>query len=108
MNRRNFVSLSAAAGLAGSASAAAGVAIFALAGGPLADAFKSVLAFWLIIMTYVGVNYVLGIGLHSYGFGTGAVVYYLFVIGGIDLAVVVLCAGIHLLRCRRQPECAAR
>ena len=75
--------------------------IFVLARGPLATAFKSVLAFWLIIMTYVGVNFVLGIGLHSYGFGTGAVARYMFLLGGIDLALMAACCLIYLAR--RQP-----
>jgi hypothetical protein len=34
-------------------------------------------------MTYVGVNYVLAAGLHSYGFGSGGVVEWM---GGIALA----------------------
>ena len=79
----------------------AGVAacvLFATTHGLFATAAKSVLAFWLIIMTYVGVNYVLGIGLHSYGFGTGAVVRYLFLLGGIDLAFVALCTTVYLAR----------
>ena len=51
-------------------------------------------------MTYVGVNYVLGTGLHTYAFGTGAVVRYMFVVGGIDLFAVLLCCGIYTARCR--------
>jgi ABC-type transport system involved in cytochrome c biogenesis permease subunit len=78
----------------------AGMVILVAARGPLATALKSALCFWLIIMTYVGVNYVLGIGLHTYGFGTGAVVRYMFLIGGIDLAFVVLCCVIYLARRR--------
>ena len=31
----------------------------------------SILGFWLIVMTWYGVNFVLGKGLHSYGFGAG-------------------------------------
>jgi len=83
-----------------SALAGAGLAmfIFVTTRGRFATALKSVLAFWLIIMTYVGVNYVLGIGLHQYGFGTGAVVHYMFLIGGIDLALIVLCCIIYMLR----------
>ena len=69
--------------------------LFVLARGELAVALKSVLAFWLIVMTYVGVNYVLGTGLHSYGFGAGAVVRYLFWIGGIDLALVMVCTAVY-------------
>jgi ABC-type transport system involved in cytochrome c biogenesis permease subunit len=79
-------------------SAAVTMVIFALARGPMATALKSILGFWLIIMTYVGVNYVLGIGLHSYGFGTGAVVHYLFLFGSIDLVLVLLCAAVYAAR----------
>ena len=34
----------------------------------------SIVAFWTVLMTYVGVNFVLAAGLHSYGFGSSAVV----------------------------------
>lgn len=78
--------------------AMAAVAMFAFARGPFATASKSVLAFWMIIMTYVGVNYVLGIGLHSYGFGTGAVAHNMFMVGGIDLLFLGLCAVVYLVR----------
>ncbi|HOW69578.1 MAG TPA: cytochrome c biogenesis protein CcsA [Phycisphaerae bacterium] len=80
--------------------AAITILLFVMARGPFATAFKSVLAFWTIVMTYVGVNYVLGIGVHSYGFGTGAVVRYMFLIGGIDLSLIVACAAVYLLRSR--------
>jgi len=69
-----------------------------LARGQFATAAKSIICFWLIVMTYVGVNYVLGIGLHSYGFGTGAVARYMFLLGGIDLGFVALCALVLLAR----------
>ncbi|MFH1748639.1 MAG: cytochrome c biogenesis protein CcsA [Planctomycetota bacterium] len=72
--------------------------IFVTARGLFATSFKSIVAFWMIIMTYVGVNYVLGTGLHSYAFGTGAVVYYMFLLGGLDLALIALCAVVYLLR----------
>ena len=49
-------------------------------------------------MTYVGVNYVLGSGLHSYGFGTGAVVRYMFLLGTLDLLLVAILTGIYLAR----------
>jgi len=84
--------------LLGLGGAAVGMVVFVVAQGPFATAFKSVLAFWLIIMTYVGVNYVLGIGLHSYGFGTGAVVKYMFRSGTIDLSFVLFCTIIYLVR----------
>ena len=76
----------------------AAIVFFLLARGEFATAVKSILAFWMIIMTYVGVNYVLGIGLHSYGFGTGAVVRYMFLLGGGDLLLVALCSVVFLAR----------
>ena len=82
-----------------------GMAVLVLTRGPFAAAAKSIMCFWLIIMTYVGVNYVLGIGLHSYGFGTGAVVRYMFLTGGIDLAFVALLTVVYWLR--RRPAAAA-
>ena len=78
--------------------ALAAVIFMVLARGVFATAAKSILCFWLIIMTYVGVNFVLGIGLHSYGFGTGAVAKYMFYLGGADLAFVALCALVYLAR----------
>jgi ABC-type transport system involved in cytochrome c biogenesis permease subunit len=72
--------------------------VFVLARGPFATGLKSILAFWLIIMTYVGVNYVLGIGLHSYAFGKGAVVRYMFLLGGIDLALIAVCTLVYVVR----------
>ncbi|MCG3136785.1 MAG: Cytochrome c biogenesis protein CcsA [Phycisphaerae bacterium] len=75
--------------------------LFVMSRGPLAAALKSIIAFWMIIMTYVGVNFVLGIGLHSYGFGTGAVVHYMTLLSSIDLGAVLLLAGICLFRSRR-------
>jgi len=74
------------------------VALFTLARGPFAAAAKSALAFWLVIMTYVGVNFVLGTGLHSYGFGTGAVARYMLGLGTADLLLVGLLAGILAAR----------
>jgi ABC-type transport system involved in cytochrome c biogenesis permease subunit len=73
----------------------AAMVFFVLAHGRWATAVKSIVAFWLIVMTYVGVNYVLGTGLHTYGFGTGAVVRYLFWVGGVDLALVMVCSVVY-------------
>jgi cytochrome c biogenesis factor len=42
--------------------------------GPFGVAALSIVAFWSVLMTYVGVNYVLASGLHSYGFGGSGVV----------------------------------
>jgi ABC-type transport system involved in cytochrome c biogenesis permease subunit len=80
------------------AAALAAVGFLVLAHGPFATAVKSILCFWMVLMTYVGVNYVLGIGLHSYGFGTGAVARNMLWIGGIDLALVGAFGAVYSLR----------
>ncbi|MCK4660837.1 MAG: cytochrome c biogenesis protein CcsA [Phycisphaerae bacterium] len=85
--------------LAGTALA---IVLFVVARGRLATALKSVLCFWLILMTYLGVNYVLGTGLHSYGFGKGAVARYMLLLGVIDLAVALALCAIHLARGRQE------
>ena len=59
---------------------------------------RAVSVFWLIIMTYVGVNYILGTGLHSYGFGTGAMARHMMQFGIGDLTIVAGLGLIHLLR----------
>jgi ABC-type transport system involved in cytochrome c biogenesis permease subunit len=82
------------------AATAAAVAYFVLARSLFATAAKSIIAFWLIIMTYVGVNYVLGTGLHSYGFGFGAVATRMCQIGAADLGLVAVFGIIHARRRR--------
>ncbi len=96
-----------AAKVLGLVGALVGMAILVLARGRFATAAKSILCFWLIIMTYVGVNYVLGSGLHSYGFGTGAVSKYMFLSGGIDLALLALASVFYLVRRGSQPRSLA-
>ncbi|MBN2450421.1 MAG: cytochrome c biogenesis protein CcsA [Lentisphaeria bacterium] len=78
------------------------VLYFALARGVFAIAVKSILAFWLIIMTYVGVNYVLGTGLHSYGFGAGAVAGRMCAVGAADLTLLLAFLCVHAVRQRRR------
>ena len=51
-------------------------------------ALFSVLIFFLVIMAWYGVNFVLGAGLHSYGFGSGGVEYVLAFLG----LHIILCA----------------
>ena len=82
----------------GFAGTGAALLLMLFARGTFATALKSILCFWLVIMTYVGVNYVLGIGLHSYGFGTGAMARYMFLIGGVDLALAAVCTVVYLMR----------
>ena len=87
-------------GYSAAALAATGVAmvVAVLGVGQFATALKSVLCFWLIIMTYVGVNYILGTGLHSYGFGTGAAARWMLLTGAIDLGLIAVCTAIYLIR----------
>ena len=48
----------------------------------------SVGMFFLVVMAWYGVNFILGKGLHSYGFGTGGVEY----VAGFFLLHLILCA----------------
>ena len=52
----------------------------------------SIVAFWGIIMTYVGVNFVLTTSLHSYGFAAMGVQRWLLIIGAAEVAF--LAAGL--------------
>ncbi len=53
--------------------------------GPGTVAALSIVAFWTILMTYVGVNFVLSSGLHSYGFGSSAVVLWMGIVAGAEV-----------------------
>lgn len=64
--------------------------------GWLADfgmAVTSVVAFNAVLMAWYGVNFVLGTGLHSYGFGTGDSVLAVAAFVGLDLLFVVVTAA---------------
>jgi cytochrome c-type biogenesis protein CcsB len=63
----------------------------------------SILAFQTILMTYLGVNYVLAAGLHSYGFGDSPVVTWMIIVGVVETAFVVW----GWLAYRRQEPAAA-
>lgn len=43
--------------------------------GDFAFALSSIVAFQLVLMTWYGVNFILGRGLHSYGFGAGGMIW---------------------------------
>jgi len=58
--------------------------------GPFGVAVLSIAAFWTILMTYIGVNFVLAAGLHSYGFGSSSVVRWM---GLVLLAEIVFLAA---------------
>jgi ABC-type transport system involved in cytochrome c biogenesis permease subunit len=52
--------------------------------GTFGVAALSIVAFWMIVMTYIGVNYVLAAGLHSYGFGGASVVRWMLVVAALE------------------------
>lgn len=55
----------------------------------------SVVAFNAVLMAWYGVNFVLGTGLHSYGFGTGGSELLIAGVVGVDLLFVAIAAGRH-------------
>ena len=71
--------------------------------GPFGVAAISILAFQTILMTYLGVNFVLGTGLHSYGFGDSPVVRWLVIIAVAEIAFLAWGYAAH----RKQEMAAA-
>ncbi len=59
---------------------------------------SGVLTFSLVIMAWYGVNFVLGAGLHSYGFGAGGVEY----VGAFVLAHILAIIYVTVIRSSRQ------
>ena len=55
---------------------------------PFGMAVGAVMMFFSVIMAWYGVNFVLGAGLHSYGFGSGGVEY----VAGFMVLHILLCA----------------
>jgi ABC-type transport system involved in cytochrome c biogenesis permease subunit len=60
--------------------------------GPFGTAAMSIIAFWTVLMTYIGVNFVLSAGLHSYGFGQSNVVTWMAVLAVAE--ILFLTAGL--------------
>ena len=56
---------------------------------PIGVAISSIAAFWTILMTYLGVNFVLASGLHSYGFGSSSLVRVMGIILVAETAFVI-------------------
>jgi cytochrome c-type biogenesis protein CcsB len=52
--------------------------------GPFGVAALSIVAFWTILMTYIGVNFVLATGMHSYGFGGDGVVRWMLLVAAAE------------------------
>lgn len=65
---------------------------------------SGVLTFSLVIMAWYGVNFVLGAGLHSYGFGAGGVEY----VSGFVLAHLLLVVYVAIVRNGRQKSALQR
>ena len=72
--------------------------------GKFGVAALSIVAFWTILMTYIGVNYVLAAGLHSYGFGGSGVVRWMAFLAVAETAFLV--TG-YVARRRSAPLAAA-
>ncbi len=63
--------------------------------GPFGVAVASIAAFWTILMTYLGVNFVLGAGLHSYGFGSSNLVTALVAVAAVEIAFLLVVRWRH-------------
>jgi len=61
-------------------------------------AVASIAAFWTILMTYLGVNYVLASGLHSYGFGSSSLVRSMTIVAVVEAAFLLAAALAHRRR----------
>jgi hypothetical protein len=71
--------------------------------GTFGVAALSIIAFWTIIMTYVGVNFVLASGLHSYGFGSSAVVRWLLIVAAAEGLFLLAGLAAHARGSRTAP-----
>ena len=69
--------------------------------GPFGVAAASIVAFWAILMTYLGVNFVLASGLHSYGFASSRLVGWMLAIAAVE-ALFVGAGGWAYARNRRR------
>ena len=59
---------------------------------------SAVISFSLVIMAWYGVNYVLGAGLHTYGFGAGGVQY----VGGFVILNLIYVGYVAFIRAQRE------
>ncbi len=59
--------------------------------GSFGVALWSIVGFWTILMTYLGVNFVLGTGMHSYGMGSSNIVRSMLMVGGAETLFLFLC-----------------
>ncbi len=66
--------------------------------GSFGTAAWSILAFLTVLMTYLGVNFILSAGLHSYGFGQSSVTTWLVLFAVAEILFLVIATAIHLRR----------
>ena len=59
----------------------------------------SILAFQTILMTYLGVNFVLSTGMHSYGMGDSPVVMWMVIVALAETAFLVVGILAHRKHC---------
>ncbi|HRY46246.1 MAG TPA: cytochrome c biogenesis protein CcsA, partial [Thermoanaerobaculia bacterium] len=59
--------------------------------GTFGAAAISILAFQTILMTYLGVNYVLNAGMHSYGMGDSPIVKWMIVVALVEVVFLAVC-----------------
>ena len=63
--------------------------------GPFGIAAFSIVAFWTILMTYLGVNFVLGAGLHAYGTAGSDVVKWMSIVAGAEVVFLGVALMVH-------------
>jgi hypothetical protein len=61
--------------------------------GTFGAAIISILAFQTILMTYLGVNYVLNVGMHSYGMGDSPIVTWMVLVTLVEIVFLTV-AGV--------------
>jgi ABC-type transport system involved in cytochrome c biogenesis permease subunit len=66
--------------------------------GPFGTAAWSILAFLTVLMTYLGVNFILSAGLHSYGFGESSVTRWLILFALTELLFLATSLVVHMRR----------
>jgi len=71
--------------------------------GKLGTAICSILAFQTILMAYLGVNYVLATGLHSYGMGNSPMATWLLIVFAAELVFVGLASRGHGIGLTERP-----
>jgi ABC-type transport system involved in cytochrome c biogenesis permease subunit len=64
--------------------------------GKFGVAICSILAFQTILTTYLGVNYVLAIGMHSYGMSESPIAIWLLAVAAVEIVFVGVCSWAYL------------